>query len=122
MTIAIHRRYVVLPFLLLLLAVGGCSGHDSEAETAWLIGSWTLSHNPENDDEDILVFDRGGKLQIKTVDGRTLPGQYVLEGNKLKVVLPLRKKVIETSFAVDPGKQRLTYENGAYYTKQKSVP
>lgn len=121
MSVTKVRRYAVFPLMLLLLFLGACSG-SGNVDAAWLIGKWELSHNPENDDEDILVFNRDGKFHIETVDGRTLPGQYVVEDNKVKIVLPLRKKVVETSFDVDPARQRLTYENGAYYTKQEAAP
>ena len=72
-------RYSLVSIVLLLLTLGACSG-SSNADTAWLLGQWELSHNPENDDEDVLVFERDGKFHVQTVDGRTLPGQYVVEG------------------------------------------
>lgn len=117
----INIRAVVWPFVLAsLICCSACSG-GRNAEVAWLVGSWELTHNPEHDDEDVLVFDDDGNVRIQTVDGRTLQGQYLLEGQQLKVVLKLSRNVVETSFDVNPEKTRLTYENGAYYTRNSSA-
>ncbi|MBI5450611.1 MAG: hypothetical protein HY940_04565 [Gammaproteobacteria bacterium] len=84
----------------------------------WLLGSWTLTHNPNHDDNDSLSFLPHGKVQIRTEDGRTLDGVYQLSDQALVISIMNGQRPVEARFTVSSDHARLQYSNGAYYTRQ----
>ena len=108
--------YSTAALLLFVLFVAGCS--QSTPDYAWLYGTWNLAHNPAMDDEDILVFKSGGRMEILTKRGGRLSGIYEIKDGMLNFTLNAARKVVESSFAISEDKSQLVYSNGAYYTKQ----
>ena len=110
------RRYGIrkITVLLALLILVACGAADTPA---WLMGRWQLSYNPGNDDSDVLVFLPGGRVNIETVDGRTLEGHFQIDQDQLLMVIQGRKREIETRFRISDTHDRLIYKNSAYYTK-----
>jgi hypothetical protein len=111
----------VKPFgvLLLLLCGAGLPACDNRMETAppWLTGEWHLAYNPLNDDADVLKFKPENEVAIFTEDGRQLGGHYLIRKDHLVLVIDKRGRSIETEFRISADKDRLTYKNGAYYTR-----
>lgn len=106
------RLISVLLTLLILAACGG--GADTPA---WLMGRWQLSYNPNHDDSDVLVFLSGARVNIETVDGRTLEGHFQINQDQLLILIQARQREVETRFRISDTHDRLVYKNGAYYTK-----
>ncbi len=103
----------VLGVMLVLLTA--CSG-GMESEHDWLLGQWELAYNPENDDEDVLLFHEDGRVVIQTVDGREINGRYRIANDRLYLTLMLATRPLEVSFAISPDHSRLIFEKtGAYY-------
>ena len=54
---------------------------------------------------------------ILTEDGRTLTGHYLIREDHLLLLIEKGSRSIETEFLVSAARDRLTYKNGAYYTR-----
>jgi len=100
-----------LSFLLL----SACSGANNAAEASWLHGTWEVTHNPKNDDDDDIEFLPDGKVFIKTKQG-DLEGYYALEGRLLRMLVTVNSRPIPTEFRVSENKDKLIFENGAEYS------
>jgi len=113
------RRTVIALLLAMLLLLSGLQGCDNVANSgpAWLVGQWHVSYNPLNDDADVLEFMPENKAAILTVDGRNITGHYLLRDNTLVLVIEKGSRSIETEFHISDTRDRLTYKNGAYYTR-----
>lgn len=98
-----------------LVALAGCGG-EAGSEQDWLLGRWELAYNPENDDEDVILFREDGSVVIQTVDGREINGQYRVVEDRLYLNLMLPTRPLQVSFAISPDHSRLIFEEtGAYY-------
>lgn len=102
----------------MLACLSGCSYSSGAKEAVWLHGTWELTHNPDNDSSDTLVFKDDGTVTVQTEDGRQIPGKYLVDENKLKMTLDTGRNVIDVEFTVSADKSKLIYSNGAFYTKQ----
>ena len=78
-----------------------------------------MTHNPDNDSADKLIFKDDGTVVVQTEDGREIPGKYLIEEDQLKMTLATERDVIDVDFAISADKSKLIYKNGAFYTKQK---
>lgn len=103
----------------MLLLVMGLQGCDSVADTspAWLVGNWHVAYNPLNDNTDVLKFMPKNKVAILTEDGRKMTGHYLIREDKLLLLIDKGGRSIETEFHISTARDRLTYKNGAYYTR-----
>jgi len=99
------------------VSLSGCFEEEKE-DTSWVLGTWQLTHNPENDDNDRLVFDSDKTVTVLAEKGGKLAGRYQYADGKLKISLPTRRKTIEVEFEVSSDYSKLIYESGAYYTKK----
>ncbi len=107
------REAIVLGIVLVLLAA--CSA-STDSGNDWLLGQWELAYNPENDDEDVLLFHEDGRVVIQTVDGREINGRYRIANDHLYLTLMLANRPLEVNFAISPDHSRLIFEKtGAYY-------
>lgn len=111
-----RQRYPLLLMMLLTLVLVACSGTTPEA-APWLLGRWQVSYNPNNDDNDVMVFQPDAMVTIETEDGRTLPGQYQIKQDQLLLLIQVGQRNVETGFTISAARDRLVYKNGAYYTK-----
>lgn len=102
----------------LLLLVGGCENGGGEQDGSWVLGKWEVAHNPENDDEDILIFDSDDTVTVLAEKGGKLEGSYTIAGNLVKISIPVERKTIEVEFQVSSDRSKLIYESGAYYMKR----
>jgi len=107
---------VVLP-VLLLVSISACS-NEASIDRSWVLGKWELVHNPENDDEDVLIFDSDDTVTVLTEKGEKIHGEYRFDGNSLKISLPTPRKIIEVEFEVSSDHGKLIYASGAYYMKK----
>ncbi len=103
--------------VILLLSIFGCASETNQ-DTSWVLGKWVLGHNPEGDNEDVLIFDSDDSVTVLAENGGKIQGGYLLTGNTLKISLPTQRKTIEVEFEVSSDHSRLIYESGAYYIKQ----
>lgn len=94
-----------------------CSGSNNTAEVGWLHGTWQVSHNPENDDEDDMVFMADGKVLIKSKQG-DLKGYYAVEGRLLRMLITVNGKPVPTEFRVSQNNAKLIFKNGAEYSRK----
>lgn len=102
---------------LLAATLWGCSDPMSETPQ-WLRGEWILAHNPGNDDNDILRFHQGGRIEILTENGTVLNGDFVLRDRFLVINLSVNGRPVEATFTVAQDHSRLIYKTGAYYTRR----
>lgn len=105
--------------LLLLTGIQGCSNR-ADSGPAWLVGEWHVSFNPLHDDADVLKFMPESKAAILTEDGRRMTGHYLIHENTLVLVIDKGGHSIETQFQISTARDRLTYKNGAFYTRAGS--
>lgn len=101
----------VLSFIFL----SACSGANNGAESAWIHGTWEVTHNPKNDDDDDIEFLPDGKVIIKTQQG-DLQGYYAVEGRLLRMLVTVNGRPVPTEFRVSENKDKLIFENGAEYS------
>lgn len=98
-----------------LSLLAACSGADNAAKATWLHGTWQLSHNPQNDDEDDMVFSSDGKVVILTQRGE-VTGEYAVEGSVLRMLVTVNGRPLMTEFRVSENKDKLIFHNGAVYS------
>lgn len=98
-------------------SLAGCFAEEKQ-DTSWVLGTWELTHNPEKDDQDKLVFDSDESVTVLAEKGGKLPGSYRYTNGKLTISLPTKRKTIEVEFEVSSDRSKLIYESGAYYTKK----
>lgn len=110
-------KYFIMLYFALILFVSGCSASDDAEQLGWLYGTWQLSHNPDNDDEDDLLFKSDGQLLILTQHGQ-IQGEYALNGDALRMLFSVNAKPVITKFKVSPNKDKLIFENGAEYSRK----
>ena len=99
------------------VSLSGCFGEE-KVNTSWLLGTWELTHNPEKDDQDKLVFDADDSVTVLAEKVGELQGSYQYVDGKLKISLPVQRKTIEVEFEVSSDHSKLIYQSGAYYTKK----
>ncbi|MFQ5470901.1 MAG: hypothetical protein ACE5EH_11445 [Gammaproteobacteria bacterium] len=104
-------------FVLLSVSLVGCGKKESLQQHDWLEGKWELTHNPENDDEDVLEFRFPNVVKIYSENGRIIVGEYLIEGNKVVITLRSQRRDMSVEFNISTAKDRLTYKSGAFYTK-----
>lgn len=110
------RIAIIFSMLLLVTALQGCD-NVADSGPAWLVGEWRLSYNPLNDATDALQFLPDNKVAILTEDGRNMTGHYLIREDTLVLVIDKAGRSIETEFHISSSRDRLTYKNGAYYTR-----
>jgi len=113
------RRLTRFSALLLgvLLLTGACTSSDESSRPAWLLGTWKVVHNPENDSRDDLIFHKNGSVTVRTETGDELQGKYAVEGRQLKLVIAGRKRPVDVMFTISDDHTRLIYPvSGAYYS------
>ena len=113
------KRCISLSACLLLACLTACSYTSGAKDAVWLHGAWVLTHNPEKDSADKLLFKDDGTVVVQTEDGREIPGKYLIEDNQLKMTLATSRDVVDVEFTISADKSKLIYRNGAFYTKQK---
>ncbi len=108
------RLILIFGIALSLLACGG-----EQARHEWLHGDWALTHNPQNDSEDSLRFERSGKVSVLVSSGgRNIHGRYHVSEQGVEMLLEVGERLVDVHFDVSPDHSRLIYHNGAYYTKR----
>lgn len=107
---------LLLSIVFLLPALQGCD-NKADAGPPWLLGQWHVAYNPLNDDSDILKFMPDNKVLILTEDGRKMTGSYQVRADQLLLVIDKGGRSIETKFSISRSRDRLTYRNGAFYTR-----
>jgi len=100
-----------------MVTIAGCSDGNKQG-TSWLLGKWELAHNPENDDEDVLIFDSDDTVTVLAEKGGKIQGTYQYLEGKLKLALPTARQTIDVEFEVSSDHSKLIYKSGAYYTKK----
>lgn len=109
-----------LSFAWLLMVLTACSQAPTPADgddNAWLLGTWELTHDPDQNPTDWLVFAADGQLTVKAPDGREFNGRYELHADVVKLAIEVEGKRLGIDLAVSADKARLSNESGAYYTK-----
>lgn len=112
-------KIICVVFALCLAVLSACSGADNAAQASWLHGTWEVTHNPQNDDEDDIEFMADGKVLIKTAQG-DLEGYYALEGRLLRMLITVNGRPVPTEFRVSENKDKLIFKNGAEYSRKAS--
>lgn len=113
------KRRLILLFGLVLMLMACSPGPDAASE--WIIGTWALTHNPAQDDNDRLIFKSAGKLDIDTEKGRIIKANYLIQNDKVIIVFGSRGNPVETRFDISADKSQLIYHNGAIYIKQSEA-
>lgn len=113
------KKLITIYTCLMALTLSACSYTSDAKDAVWLHGLWELTHNPEKDSADKLLFKDDGTVVVQTEDGREIPGKYLIEENQLKMTLATERDVIDVDFMISADKSKLIYKNGAFYTKQK---
>jgi len=103
--------------VLLMLFLLACSGAGPETPP-WLLGRWQVAFNPGQDDNDVLWFQQGGKVNIATEDGRSLQGLYQIKQDELIMLIQIGQRNVETRIKISAARDKLFFSNGAYYMKQ----
>lgn len=119
---SLRQRWLPLLFVVVVAASAGCGGDDAAGQQAWLHGTWELAFNPDQDDEDVLIFREDGTVEIRTVDGRTISGKYRVEDRDLTLLLDVDRQPVEVHFDIAAEGARLVYVTGAWYRKQSDAP
>ncbi len=119
----VNRPRPVMVFIyviagVVMIAASACSDISGSRDAVWLYGVWELTHNPDHDDSDTLVFKDDGTVKVQTEDGREIDGKYAINDNQLKMTLATPRDVIDVEFTISKDKSKLIYRNGAYYTRQ----
>lgn len=112
------KRLGWLIAVMMLAIVSGCESGGEKQDLSWVLGKWELAHNPENDDEDVLIFDSDDSVTVLAEKGGKLEGNYAVTGDRLKISLPVQRKTIEVEFEVSSDRSKLIYKSGAYYMKK----
>jgi len=112
---AIIRVIVVCVVLMAAALTVAC---DSSGRETWLHGTWTLAYNPGHDTEDVLTFNPDGTVSIRTAGDHRIGGKYRVNGESLLMAVEGKNGPVAVQFAISPDRARLTYETGAYFTKQ----
>ncbi|MBL4850778.1 MAG: hypothetical protein JKY90_00630 [Gammaproteobacteria bacterium] len=110
-------KVIFVIYALCFVMLTACSGANNAAEASWLHGTWQVSHNPKNDDEDDMVFMADGKVLIKTQQG-DLVGHYAVEGRLLRMLITVNGKPVPTEFRVSQNNAKLIFKNGAEYSRK----
>ena len=113
------NRPIKIYACLMIVILSACTYTSGAKEAVWLHGVWELTHNPDNDSADKLIFKDDGTVVVQTEDGREIPGKYLIEEDQLKMTLATERDVIDVDFTISADKSKLIYKNGAFYTKQK---
>jgi len=113
------KRSITIYACLILACLTACSYTSGAKDAVWLHGVWELTHNPDKDAADNLLFKDDGTVVVHTEDGREIPGKYLIDENLLKMTLATGRDVIDVEFTISADKSKLIYRNGAFYTKQK---
>lgn len=98
------------------LLLSACAKHPE-----WLHGTWELAYNPAHDSEDELTFQPDGTVLVVSEDQHQTQGKYELSESDLTLTFPGRIEPVEVHFEASADHSRLTYHNGAYYTKKAAV-
>ena len=114
-----EKWYIWIIAGLTVACLSGCSDSSGAKEALWLHGVWDLTHNPEHDSSDTLVFKDDGTVTVQTEDERQITGKYLIDKNTLKMTLDTGRNVIDVEFTISEDKSKLIYSNGAFYTKQE---
>lgn len=108
----------VIAVLLLAVLAAACGNGGGDTAHAWLHGTWELTFNPEHDSEDDLEFRRDGSVRVHTENKHIIDGMYQVSNDELLMVLVVNDKPVDVRFEISPDRTRLTYKNGAWYTKK----
>ena len=104
---------------LAIVFLSACSDMWGGNDAVWLHGKWELTHNPEKDDSDVLVFKDDGTVTVQTEDGREISGKYLVNENQLRMTLVTARDIVDVEFTISQDKTKLIYRNGAFYTKHR---
>ncbi len=111
-------RGVISVLLLTVAFLAGCSD-EGQSTPGWLKGDWVLSHNPQNDDNDMLRFLDDGVIEIVTEKGDVIRGHFIVKDRFLVMNLLAGRRAVEVTFSLNEDRSRLTYKNGAFYTRKR---
>ncbi|HED39097.1 MAG TPA: hypothetical protein ENJ13_01545 [Chromatiales bacterium] len=100
-----------------MVTLASC-GADGQQDSGWLLGKWELAYNPENDDDDALIFDSDDTVTVLAEKGGKMQGTYQYVGNQVRIALPTSRQTINVEFEVSSDHSKLIYKSGAYYMKQ----
>ena len=103
----------------LIVYLSACSDMSGSEDAVWLHGAWELTHNPDKDDADKLIFREDGVVIVQTEDGREIHGIYLINDLHLNMTLAGNNKAVEVEFTISGDKLKLIYETGAFYTKRQ---
>lgn len=94
--------------------------HGADTGTGWLLGTWQLAYDPDNNPTDYVVFQAGDVVESReSPNGTGIAGKYKLAGDTLKVSFVVRRdREISLDFKVSKDKTRLTKNDGAYYMRR----
>lgn len=112
-----NAAYLIISTLIVCLSA--CSSLSDSEDAAWLHGVWQLTHNPDKDTSDKLLFREDGTVMVQTEDNQEIHGKYLINGHHLNITLATNNKVIDLEFTISGDKKKLIYETGAFYTKQQ---
>ena len=113
------KKCIIFSACLIIAGLTACSYNSGARDAVWLHGVRELTHNPDKDSADNLLFKDDGTVVVQTEDGRAIPGKYLIDENQLKMTLATGRDVIDVEFTISVDKSKLIYRNGAFYTKQK---
>ena len=90
---------------------------EASQDLAWLIGTWELTYDPDNSPKDRMVFSEGGVLAIQDLQGARYSGTYTVEGSRIVMSIDVNGRTATIAGDVSPGRDRISNESGAYYTR-----
>lgn len=87
-------------------------------DSSWLVGTWVLTHDPDNSPPDWLVFMAPDVALLRRDDGTEVTGTFSIRGGKVVVKLPMANgRTFSVSLDVAADRTRLVNASGAYYTR-----
>ena len=87
-------------------------------DTAWLHGTWALTHDPDNSPKDWLTFSAGGALQVRGSAGEDVRGTWRVDGDAVHCTVTMNGRTITIVMTASADRTRLSNDSGAYYTKE----
>ncbi len=91
----------------------------AETGLGWLLGTWELAYDPDNNPTDYLVFQADNVVESrKSLGAMGTAGKFQLAGDTLTTSFAVRDREISIDFTVSEDKGRLIKSDGAYYMRK----
>jgi hypothetical protein len=87
--------------LLLILAVYGIGSVQAAENSAWILGTWGMSYDPDGSEKDWLEFSATGQVVNISQKGRHVPGEFVVHGNEVRITFHFKGQDLPMTLKYD---------------------